>query len=190
MIKRAKRSDAARLLSAMTLGFSADPFMRWLYPEPQQFLSVFPKVLDLYGGKAFEQGSAYCNDDLTAGALWLPPGIHPDEDGLMACFEETVASEKHKSLFAAFDGMDKHHPDEPCWHLAMVAVDPVDQGKGQGSALMTESLKACDHDGRQIYLESTNRANLSLYRRYGFADLEVIETPDAPPVFPMLRKSH
>ncbi|CUK20699.1 hypothetical protein RUE5091_04546 [Ruegeria denitrificans] len=44
--------------------------MRWLYPEPADFLSHFPRVMDFFGGRAFEQGSAFRNDDFTAG-IWL-----------------------------------------------------------------------------------------------------------------------
>jgi GNAT superfamily N-acetyltransferase len=187
MIKLARRAEAERVLSGMTLGFSADPFMRWLYPETHQFLEVFPRVLDLHGGAAFDHDGAFCNDDFTAGALWLPPGAHPDEEGLMACFAETLAPEKHEALFATFERMGAAHPVEPCWHLAMVSVDPAKQGQGQGSALMSEGLAACDRAGSLAYLESTDRANLTLYRRCGFEEIGAIELPGAPPIFPMLR---
>ncbi|MGB3147315.1 MAG: GNAT family N-acetyltransferase [Paracoccaceae bacterium] len=187
MFSIATRSEADQLLSGLTLGFAADPFMRWLYPEPQEFLTHFPRVMDFFGGRGFEHGSAYRNVDCTAGALWLPPEVHPDEEKLVACFEETVAREKHAALFSTFELMDKYHPAEPCWHLAFIAVDPALQGKGMGSALLEACLRDCDSDGRPAYLESTNAANLTLYQRFGLEQIGLIETDHAPPLFPMFR---
>ncbi|SEK38594.1 Acetyltransferase (GNAT) family protein [Roseovarius azorensis] len=187
MFSIADRSRASEIFSGLTLGFANDPFMRWLYPEPGAFLEHFPRVMNFYGGRAFDHGGAYRNDDSTAAALWLPPEIYPDEERLVACFEETVAPEKHDALFATFKQMDRFHPQDPCWHLAFIAVDPVRQGKGLGSALLEASLKQCASDERPAYLESTNPENLSLYRRFGFEQIGLIETDKAPPLFPMLR---
>ena len=189
MFDLAIRPEAERVLAGMTLGFVADPFMRWLYPEPGEYLTYFPRVLDLYAGRAFENGSAYRNEGFTAAALWLPPGVYPDEEPLVAYMEETVAPDKHVALFAAFELMDRFHPAEPCWHLADLAVDPALQGKGLGTALLTACLDMCDDDGRPAYLESTNAANLSIYKRFGFEQIGLIETDQAPPLFPMLRRA-
>ncbi|MGB5868733.1 MAG: GNAT family N-acetyltransferase [Albidovulum sp.] len=187
MFKVADRSAQNEVLSGLTLGFSADPFMRWLYPKPDAFLKHFPRVMNFYGGRAFDNGAAYRNDDCTAGVLWLPPNVYPEEDSLLACFEETVAPEKHSALFATFEQMDRFHPSDPCWHLAFIAVDPSCQGKGLGASLLQTSLEHCDADQKPAYLESTNPANLSLYTRFGFEQIGVIETDGAPPLFPMLR---
>lgn len=187
MFRTSDRSEASTVLSGLTLGFSADPFMRWLYPGPEEFLIHFPQVMNYFGGRAFDQNCAFRNEDFTAGALWLPPGIHPDEENLIACFERTVAKEKHDALFETFGEMDKFHPDEDCWHLAFIAVDPTCQGRGEGSALLEACLVHCDNDGRPAYLESTNAANLSLYKRYGFKEMGVIKAEHAPPLFPMFR---
>lgn len=190
LVSISNRAEADRVLSCLALGFAADPVMRWLYPEPTSFLADFPRVADLFGGRAFEHSAAYRNDDFTAAALWLPPGVHPDEEGLVACFEKTVATDKLDRLFSLFEQMARYHPDEPCRHLAFIAVDPARQGKGLGAALLEEGLRHCDRDGIPAYLESTNPANLSLYRRYGFEQIGLIEADSAPSLFPMLRPPH
>jgi len=181
------RSEADQALSAVALAFVADPLVRWFYPEPDAFLTHFPRVVDLFGGRALDHGAAHSNDDFTATALWLPPGIHPDEDGLVALFEATVAVDKRDRLFSLLEQMGRYHPDDPCWHLAFIAVDPARQGKGLGSALLAKCLRQCDTDGLPAYLESTNPANLSLYRRHGFEQIGLIEAEGAPSLFPMVR---
>ena len=37
-------------------------------------------MIDAFGGKAFEHGSAYCVDDFSGAVHWLPPGIGPDSE--------------------------------------------------------------------------------------------------------------
>lgn len=189
MFHISNRCEAEQVVSGLALGFAADPFVRWLFPEPRAYLGSFPSVIEHFGGRAFEHGAAYRSEDFAAGALWLPPGVHPDEERLVACFQETVAPEKHDALFATFEQMGSYHPDEPCWHLAFIAVDPSRQGKGLGSALLGEGLRQCERDGMPAYLESTNPANLSLYRRHGFEQIGLIDTGRAPPLFPMIRPS-
>lgn len=187
MFKIADDTQADRVLRGLMLGFSADPFMRWLYPQPEAFLTHFPRVMGYFGGRAFQNQSAYHNDDCSAAALWLPPGVHPDEENLIDCFQKTVGADKLDALFATFEQMDQFHPEDPCWHLAFIAVDPGRQGKGLGGALLATCLEACDADGRPAYLESTNAANLSLYQRFGFEQIGTIQADGAPPLFPMLR---
>jgi ribosomal protein S18 acetylase RimI-like enzyme len=113
--------------------------------------------------------------------------VHPDEERLIQCLENTVAPAKLAPLYDLFEQMDRFHPEVPCWHLAFIAVDPARQGNGLGSALLQATLGQCDRDGRAAYLESTNPANMSLYRRFGFAEIGVIQADGMPPMFPMLR---
>lgn len=188
MFQVASRSEADRIFSTVVLAFVADPILRWCYPEPGEFLEHFPHTMNFYGGRAFENESAYRNESFTAAALWLPPGVHPDGESLVAYLEDTVAPEKHKAMFTVIEQMDKFHPVEPCWHLAFLAIDPAHQGKGLGTALLAACLNKCDDDGRPAYLESSNPANLSLYRRFGFEQIGLIEADNAPPHFPMLRR--
>jgi len=188
MFNIVSRAVADRVISGLTLGFAADPFVRWYYPEPETFLVHFPRVADLFGGRAFEHAAAYCNQDFTATALWLPPGIHPDDDGLIALYEATVAQNKRARLFSLLNQMGRYFPHYPCWHLAFIAVDPAQQGKGLGAALLAQCLAQCDRDGLPAYLESTNPANLSLYSRHGFEQIGLIEAEDAPSLFPMVRQ--
>lgn len=93
-----------------------------------------------------------------------------------------------EDIFSLFEQMDKFHPDEPCWHLAFIAVDPAQQGNGLGSALLEHTLASCDKDHKLAYLESTNPANLPLYLRYGFEVIGDIQAGASPPMFPMIRE--
>lgn len=50
MFEKADRSIEKQVLTGLALGFVADPFMRWLYPEPDAFLKHMPRVMNFFGG--------------------------------------------------------------------------------------------------------------------------------------------
>ncbi|MEM1163542.1 MAG: N-acetyltransferase [Pseudomonadota bacterium] len=186
MTQTSAANDA--VLHALTLGFSSDPIMRWIYPDPGTYLTAFPQVLRLFGGAAFTGDTAFLSDDHRAAAMWLAPGAHPDEEGLMAHFEATLAEDVLTDAFTMFEAMDKLHPSEPCWHLAFVATDPGARGRGLASSLIEKGLTRCDAEGKIAYLENTNPHNVGLYRRHGFEVIGEINVGDAPPLICMLRE--
>lgn len=85
--------------------------------------------------------------------------------------------------------MDSFRPDEPYWYLSIIAVDPAQQNKGRGSALMKHALETVDLDKKLAYLESTNEANLTFYQRHGFELIGEIQAGSSPPLYPMIRES-
>ena len=179
--------DQSRLVAAIVLAFSVDLAARWTYPVPENYLKHFPDLVRSFGGPAFERGTAHFIGDAQAAALWLPPGVQPDEDALMAHFQRTVPEQDRDTLFAVFEQMGQYHPDEPHWYLPLIGVDPAQQGKGYGSALLKHALRLCDQDGTPAYLESSNPKNIPLYRRHGFEVLGTIQVGSSPPITPMLR---
>ena len=187
-IKTAVAADEAPVIDVVVLAFGADPTARWLYPDPYQYLTHFPPFVRAFGGGAFAQGSAYYVDGYAGAALWLPPGVHVDEDVLIPLLKRTVAERELADAFAVFEQMGRYHPSEPHWYLPLIGVDPTQQGKGYGSALMQHALLPCDRDHTLAYLESSNPANIPLYQRHGFTLLGTIQVGASPPLFPMLRQ--
>ncbi len=187
-IKTANTSDEAPVIDVVVLAFSADPTARWLYPDPHQYLTHFPPFVRAFGGRAFVQGSAYYVDGYAGAALWLPPEVHVNEEELIPLLQRTVAQREQVDAFAVFEQMGHFHPSEPHWYLPLIGVDPTQQGKGYGSALMQHALLPCDRDHTLAYLESSNPANIPLYQRHGFTLLSTVQVGASPPIFPMLRQ--
>jgi ribosomal protein S18 acetylase RimI-like enzyme len=188
IVKTATPSDKGPAIDVVILAFSADPAARWTWPDPQQYLAHFPGFVQAFGGKAFTNGSAYYVDGYAGAALWLPPDVHADEDALITLLQRTVAERIQKDAFAVFEQMGHYHPSEPHWYLPLIGVDPFQQGKGYGSALMQHALIPCDRDHKLAYLESTNPRNIALYERHGFKVLGTVQVGKSPPIVPMLRQ--
>lgn len=187
-IKIATASDANRTVNTITQAFSADPAARWLYPEARQYVEHFPSFIKAFAGAAFEHGSADCVDDFSGAALWLPPGIYPDEKALVSLLQQTICERDQADALAVLQQMDRFHPDDPHWYLPVIGVEPPSQGKGYGSALLQYGLDRCDRQRKLAYLESSNSKNITLYERHGFEPLGMIQVGSSPPLFPMLRK--
>lgn len=179
--------DRKSVIDVITLGFSSDPMARWTLPNPAQYLAVMPEVVEAFGGKAFEQDSAYCVDDFSGAALWLPPGTQPDSERLGALIAVHAPASVQEDAGRVFEQMGTYHPHEPHWYLPLIAVDPAYQGRGLGGALLKQALARCDADRLPAYLESSNPRNITLYQRHGFEILGRIQAGSSPVVTPMLR---
>ncbi|KKY30081.1 putative n-acetyltransferase-like protein [Diaporthe ampelina] len=61
---------------------------------------------------------------------------------------------------------------DPCLHLGILATTPTRHGLGAGSALLKWGCELADRENKTAWLEASP-AGYSLYRRFGFEDVEV-----------------
>ena len=184
----ATASDEASTIDVLVRAFIADPAARWVWPDSQEYFMHFPTFARAFGGKAFTHGTAYYVNSYAGAALWLSPHVYPDEDVLITVLQRTVSEQIQKDVSEVFEQMGRYHPSEPHWYLPMLGVDPSQQGKGFGSALLQHALIQCDRDTKLAYLESSNPKNIPLYERHGFELLGTIQVGTSPSIFPMLRR--
>lgn len=173
-----------RFIPTMVLAFSADPFVRWLFPEPAAFQSYFTEISRIHGERTAEYGGAYGRADGRGAAFWYPPGTHPDGDSLGAVLEEAGVMERLSQVWA---GVSEYEPQEPHWYLRQIGIDPALQGRGQGAGLLEAGLADVDQRGGLAYLEATSAPSRRFYERFGFSALGEVQALDSVPVWPMLR---
>ena len=188
-IRVASASEDERVYAVLELAFITDPVSRWVWPDPHTYLTHFVPLARAFGGRAFEEGTAHVAGDFAGAALWLPPGVHPDEEAMGALMAATVPDASQAEFFGVFEQMGAYHPTEPHWYLPMIGIDPVHQGRGIGSALLARALEACDRDHLPAYLESSNPKNVPLYQKHGFEVVAELQAGRSPTIYPMLRKS-
>jgi GNAT superfamily N-acetyltransferase len=181
-------TEQDRATAVITMAFSGDPIVRWVFPQAHQYLTYWPRFVSGFGGRAFENSTAHHADSFCGVALWLPPGVGPDEEAMGGVLEEGIPASRQGEIFALVEKMGPFHPGEPHWYLPLMGVDPRKQGQGYGSALMQYALKTCDQQGVQAYLEATSPGNKRLYERHGFEETGVIQVGSSPPMWPMVRK--
>lgn len=106
------RTAASRAVSVQMMAFSADPIMRWCWPEPHGYVRHFPTFVRGFGGRAFEHDAANVTDDFFGGSLWLPSGVGTDDDALERLFSETVAEPARSEAFSILEQVGAAHPKD------------------------------------------------------------------------------
>jgi ribosomal protein S18 acetylase RimI-like enzyme len=180
--------DQPRSVATLTLAFSADPVMRWLWPDARQYLASWPRFVAAVGGEAFGRASAHGLGDGRGVALWLPPGVGPDDAALGPLMIESLEPETLGQVSAISEQLARFHPTIEHWYLAFLGVDPSAQGGGLGSGLLAHGLAGCDRDRLPAYLEASSPRNRDLYRRFGFQVVGVIQSGASPPIWAMFRE--
>jgi ribosomal protein S18 acetylase RimI-like enzyme len=187
-VTAADESQRHAAISAIALAFTEDPLARWALPNPADYLEGMTAFIDAFGGNGLAHGGTYIVAGGRGAAMWLPPGVAPDEERMGSLMERYVKGQTLADLQGVFEQMARYHPEGPHWFLPLIGVDPAHQGSGLGSALMRHALTRCDADRAIAYLESSNPRNIPLYERHGFEALGVIQVGGSPQVVPMLRR--
>ena len=184
----ASARDREAVLDVLVRAFRADPVVRWVFPDAETYRESFRAFAAAFGGRAFDYRSAFYAGEMRGAALWLPPGVGPDEEALVPQLERDVPADRLDHLYTLLGEMGRYHPEEPHWYLPLIGVDPSHQDLGYGSALLRHVTERLDRAGRVAYLESTNPLNLPLYERHGFEVRGMITVGACPPVYPMVRQ--
>ncbi len=187
-IRTATWADEKPITALVGLAFATDPYVRWLLPDPYNYLKSNENYVRQFLGPAFDNGSAFIIGNMCGAALWLSPGVKAESRLPATLNNQFVNPAVLDDLAQLIEKSSAYCPSEPHWYLKFIAVDPVKRGRGYGSALMSNALKLCDRDNRPAYLESTNAANLSLYKRHGFTLLAEVQVGQSPTRYPMLRQ--
>jgi ribosomal protein S18 acetylase RimI-like enzyme len=179
------------LISLSFFDLAADAY---LVPPLDDRLPVLADFFALLTEHAYKYGRVDVIDNpdgtgLAAAAVWFDYTTEsPDPEN----YEERLRSLAGEYLdrFQALDLLfEKHHPHDPHWHLAFLAVHPDHQEHGLGSMLMKRTHDELEAAGVPAYLEATNENNVRLYKRTGYAEMDPFEMllPDGTPFFRMWR---
>jgi ribosomal protein S18 acetylase RimI-like enzyme len=183
--------DVAVLARSLAEAFADDPLMSYILPNDatrrRRSAALFSVVLR---HQHLPHGATYTDEDRRGAALWAPPGMWKMTSGQMARGAPgsmwALRTAARRSV-RVLNTMERQHPHEPHWYLAIIGTDPRYQGQGIGTSLMAPVLRRCDEDGIGAYLESSNEKNVPYYRRQGFEVTSEIGFPDGPTIWPMWR---
>jgi ribosomal protein S18 acetylase RimI-like enzyme len=187
MVRTATRADTDKCVALIALAFSNDPAARWAYKDPVAYLENFPPFVRAFSCAAFDYDTAH-HIDGSATALWIPPGVEPDEGPLVALIEASVTDGDRAAVLDVLEQMGEAHPQEPHWYLPLIGTDPAQQGRGHGSALLRHALAIFDADRGLAYLEATSPRNVALYQRHGCEITGTFQAGDSPTSTPMVRR--
>lgn len=192
IVRKASRDDVKPLAAALAHAFVEDPVMRWLLPPHHTRRRLFRlfsmELVRLY----LPYDEVYTTRDIAGGAMWCPPGRwRTPAAGVLRALPRLTWTLRSRlaTAFRSVAAIERIHPSEDHWYLAVVGTDPNYQRQGIGSALLAPVLDRCDRDFTPAYLESSREDNLAFYRRFGFEVTGRFQLPcGGPPVWPMWRE--
>ena len=181
-IDDSNRDEASRVL---TEAFRDDPMIRWLMGANRKRDGLLFRFIGNYH-RAPASSDLYVDETgrPVGAAMWDPPGYRPTisrwKDTAKAL---TVFRTRIRRGAIVEEVFPTLRPKQPHWYLSTIGA--IEQGRGIGSALLEHRLSQITGPA---YLESSNRANLPLYERYGFTVVDEIVLPlEGPTIWPMLR---
>lgn len=166
VIRRASERDLAAVARTYGRAFAADPVVRWLVPDDEDYEAIRDPFFATLARRWLFHGTLWCTDDGVSVAGWNPPGRpEPVVDDPTPIEHPDWRIQRFRALGAA---VDANTPDEPHWHLNMIATHPDWQRRGLAGALMAVVFEIADDQGLPCYLETETPENVAYYRHHGF----------------------
>ena len=191
-IRDAHQSELPQVAEIFAVGFAADPVWGdWTFPDKEQRVPLLREFWWPYVVAAKKYDGVIVTDDLSAVALWVPPGVAELDDEDEAVAEEMlprVVGSRADLINAGWEAFGKSRPEQPHWYLSLLATAPDSRGHGVGMGLVAAHLERVDDERLPAYLESTNPVNIDRYQRAGFKLDGFFDLPEGPRVDRMWRE--
>ena len=192
--RQAGRDDVAVVADIAARGFTDDPVMGWVFPDPATRQAALRVVFDVVARRYLAKQGLVQLLDRSCTALWERPG--PVAADVEAAQEEpspevaAVFSPEVVERFAVLEAAlaETRPQGRPHWYLGTLSTVPERQSGGLGGRMLAPVLSVCDSEGWPAYLESSNPRNLAFYFRHGFVQTGEIILPEGPSLYPMWRE--
>jgi GNAT superfamily N-acetyltransferase len=189
-VRNASRGDLRAVSLVLARAFRDDPVHRWILPGEFDWAVASDAFFAMVMGDMLRHESVFTTEACEGAALWIPPYPKPAtlRDRLaIAARWYAALGRRAREIGAQLARIERAHPPEPHWYLAVLGTDPRHQGRGVGSALLAPILARCDADRVPAYLESSKRSNVPFYERHGFSVVGELAIEGGPVIWRMLR---
>ncbi|SCE99442.1 Acetyltransferase (GNAT) family protein [Micromonospora coriariae] len=175
----ATSADRDAVVGSLVAAFVKDPVLRYLFPDED----TYPRYAAAFFGHLFDKrvhrSSIWTIGGGASVAIWEPPAEPPTpgdgspDSGFAAHFPADVLARVQgydRAVHAAL-------PALPFWYLGVLGTHPDSAGRGWGRAVMRAGLDRAAADGLPAILETSNPANVELYRRAGWEVVDSLSEP-------------
>jgi ribosomal protein S18 acetylase RimI-like enzyme len=190
-LRHEQLDEASALLGR---AFHDDPAWVWVLPDAARRQELLPWLFRL--GFEVTEGEVWTTPGRVLGcARWLPPGRPPVRiaRALRAFVVVPLRLREATSRFLAYgravESLRAQAAPFPHWYLAGIGVEPAEQRKGIGSALIGRGIENAASDSVPCVLLTNAERNLAFYRHHGFEVVREGDTPaGGPPAWALVRE--
>lgn len=155
--------------------FYSDPFYTLLFPDDKRRQRSLPWWMAFMVRYGLRYGTVYAASNGQGVAVWTgPERPHPRLrhlllSGLPAALWR-MGTAGCRRLLDINQQWEKFHHQEatPHWYLMLLGVEPSEQGRGIGGALLEPVLQMANSGGYPCWLETTTEQNVRFYQQRGF----------------------
>ena len=190
-VRAAVPADLRAVSLLLARAFRGDPVHRWILPGELDWALASDAFFAMVMRDMLRHESVFTTDAREGAALWVPPYPKPPtltERLAMAVQWHAALGRRAGAIGRQLARIERAHPHEPHWYLAVLGTDPRHQRRGVGAALLAPILARCDEDRVPAYLESSKRANVAFYERHGFHVVGELAIEGGPTIWRMLRE--
>lgn len=182
----ASRADRGRVIASLVAAFTNDPVLRHLFSDEETYdehaATFFGHLFD----KRVHKGTVWTIERGASVAIWEPPAVEnkpPEEFPAPKLPAEALAR-----VHTYEEAVHAMLPATPFWYLGVLGTHPHYAGRRWGHAVMTSGLRRAARDGLPAILETSNPANVEVYRRAGWHVVRSVTVP--LPIWLMQQSSH
>jgi GNAT superfamily N-acetyltransferase len=148
----------------MVAAFVDDPVVRHLFPDED----TYPQYAAAFFGHLFDKrvchGTVWTIERGASAAMWDGPSAEPGPPGGL----DELPADVRARVTAYDDALHAVLPRTPFWYLGVLGTHPDYAGRRWGRAVMAVGLRRAATDGLPAVLETSNPANIEVYRRAGW----------------------
>jgi hypothetical protein len=195
-LKEAIRPTAPRdelLANVLGRAFHDEPNVVYVLPDERERRALLSSFFLKAIGIARLYGHVDTAPTIAGAALWFCPG----RDFTLAQMvqTQTVATpvnlrksfKRYLKLTAGIEEVHHRLMSEPHWYLVALSLQPTEQARSIGNALIKPGLARADSYGLPCYLETFQESSLRFYEDHGFRIAGAGCIPGGPNFWAMIR---
>lgn len=173
LLLRATDADVPALVEMLVRAFDDDPVASFMFVDEGKRPRALRRFFRIQLRRDhLRSGEVWTTEDRSGAAIWAPPS--KPRPGLRDLFRvlpllpALLPLSHMRDAMRALFVVESERPTVPHWYLATLGTDPVVQGQGVGSSLLSSMLERVDAEGAPAYLECSKERNVAFYSRFGF----------------------
>jgi GNAT superfamily N-acetyltransferase len=186
-IVRVTSDRLGQVVSMSARAFIDEAIFRWVLGAVDDPLNAVEAEFAAMDAIAADLGCLWEAGDALGAARWVSPEASPvywerarlyTREGLGLAAYAADGGRRYEMLYEC---LDSHEPSEPVWTLDILTVEPTQQRRGIGSALVEHGLGLARKAWCASFLDTSRPELVGYYARFGFVVTSEADLPEGGP---------
>ena len=178
-MQKAELTDKNLIVDILVHSFADNKSINYIVKQDSRREVRLRKLMTYSFELCYRFGEVYLTEDRKACALILFP--HQKKTSLSAILLDldlafsVIGLSNLKKVLNRESKIKRLYPKSPICYLWFIGVNPADQHKGIGKALLKEVLTKAEVQALPVYLETSASRNVPWYEQFGFVTYKKLD---------------